>query len=169
MRRFVAFAAAVVLVLLGSQAVLAQYGPSGELTVTPSSTMAGDMVTVAGSGCGANQSVQITLESSSSAPVLIGTAAAGVDGAFARELQTPANASGAYTVTATCMDPTGSVLSLTSAVEIAPTSLPETASSPTTSTGQQGSDALVFAIAGVGIVLMTGVLLLATSRLRTVR
>jgi hypothetical protein len=169
MRRFVAFAAAVVLLLLASQAVLAQYGPSGSLTVTPSSTKAGDLVAVSGSGCAPSASVQITLGSSSSAPVLLGTAAADVNGGFTRELEVPANAGGAYTVTATCVDPAGSVLSLTAPLEVAPAALPETVTSEPSTATRQGSDALVFAIAGVGIVLMTGVMLLATSRIRSVR
>ena len=49
MRRYVAFGATLLLLLLllGSQAVLAQYGPGGHLTVSDANPPAGGQVTVA--------------------------------------------------------------------------------------------------------------------------
>ena len=190
MRRYVAFAAALLLLLLGSQAVLAQYGPSGPLTVSNANPAAGAQITVSAVGFAPSSPVQITIESSSSAPALLATANTDATGAFSKSVTIPASTAGHYTLSARGTDTSGSVLVLTASIEVAagevagvtspPTSTPPvsdvagvtsppTSTTPVSDTGRSGSDVLVIAIAGAGIVLMTGILMLVTNKSRSLR
>lgn len=174
MRRYVAFAAALLLLLLGSQAVLAQYGPSGPLTVSNANPVAGAQITVSAVGFAPSSPVQITIESSSSAPALLATANTDATGAFSKSVTIPASAAGHYTLSARGTDTSGSVLVLTASIEVAAGEVagvtsPPTSTTPVSDTGRSGSDVLVIAIAGAGIVLMTGILMLVTNKSRSLR
>jgi len=177
-RRHVALAAALLLLVLGSQAVLAQYGPSGQLTVSDANPPAGAQITVSAEGFAPFAPVRVTIESSSSAPQLLATVHTDGTGAFSGSVTIPASAIGPYSLTAPGTDASGSVFVLTANIEVAaitvtspaPTPAPTPASppaptpapTPAPGPGRPGSDALVVAIAGAGIVLITGVLLLLT-------
>lgn len=174
MRRYVPFAAALLLLLLGSQAVLALYGAGGALTVSDASPHAGATVTVSAAGFAPSSPVRITIGSSSSAPELLATVDTDVTGAFSNSVTIPASAFGHYTLSATGTDSSGSVLVLTVDIEVVAESVagvtsPPTAATPTSGMGRSESDALVIAIAGAGIVLMTGILLFITYRSRSLR
>lgn len=169
MRRYVVFAAALLLLLLGSQAVLAQYGPSGQLTVSDANPPAGGQVTISAQGFAPSLPVQITIGSSSSAPQLLATAEADATGSFSESVTIPASASGPYTLSATGTDAAGSVLVLTASIQVTPITAPPTDTTPVTGTSRSESDALVIALAGAGIVLMTGFLLLVPFKRRSLR
>ena len=169
MRRYVVFAAALLLLLLGSQAVLAQYGPGGQLTVSDANPPPGGQITVSAEGFAPSTPVQITIGSASSAPELLATVESDTTGAFSESVTIPASASGPYTLSATGTDAAGSVLVLTATIEVTAVTAPPTDTQPVTGTGRSASDALVIAIAGAGIVLMTGFLLVVTFKRRLLR
>ena len=166
MRRSIVFAAALLLLLLRSQAVLAQYGPGGDLSVSNATPSAGSEITVSGEGFAPTSPVQITIASS---PQLLATVESDASGAFSVTVSIPASLSGQHTISATGTDAAGSVLVLTAVVEVAASTVPPTDTSPLPGTGRSGSDGLVLAIAGAGIVLMTSVLLLTTRTRRSPR
>ena len=166
MRRSIVFAAALLLLLLGSQAVLAQYGPSGNLTVSNATPSAGGEITVSGEGFAPASPVQITIASS---PQLLATVESDASGAFSATVTIPASLSGQHTISATGTDAAGSVLVLTAVIEVAASTVPPTDTTPLPGSGRTGSDGLVLAIAGAGIALMTGVLLLTTQKRRSLR
>ncbi len=167
MRRYVVIAAVTLLLLLESQVVVAQYGSSGQLTVSDANPPAGGQVTVSATGFAPSSPVQITIGSSSSAPVLLATVIADATGAVSGTFTIPASASGQYTLSATGTDTASSVLVMSAGVAIV-----AAVATPTSgvlgTTGRPGSDALVIAIAGAGIVLMTGVLLVVVYRRRSI-
>jgi len=168
-RRFVVIAAVMLLLLLGSQVVVAQYGSSGQLTVSDANPPAGGQVTVSATGFAPSSSVQVTIGSSSTAPELLATVNADVTGALFRTVTIPASASGQYTLSATGTDASSSVLVMSANIEVVALAATPAATAPPSDAGRQGSDALVIAIAGAGIVLMTGVLLLVVYRRRSPR
>jgi hypothetical protein len=169
MRRYVVFAAALLLLLLGSQAVLAQYGPGGQLTVSDANPPAGGEIVVTAEGFAPATPVQVTITSETSAPELLATVEADAAGAFSESVTIPENASGPYTLSATGTDVAGSVLVLTASIDVVAVTAPPTDTQPVTGTGRSSSDALVIAIAGAGIVLMTGFLLIVTHKRRLLR
>jgi hypothetical protein len=163
MRRFIAASAAVLLLLLVSQAVLAQYEPTGPLTLSSTTPTAGGHLTVSGAGFASDSQVQVTIESE---PVLLATVITDSAGAFTEVVTIPASLSGEHMIIATGTDPAGSVRVLASTVVVAALSAPATSTSAVPATDRQGSDPIVLAIAGAGIVTMTGLLLVLTRRRR---
>ncbi|MGZ5385251.1 MAG: hypothetical protein ACXWH0_14880 [Acidimicrobiia bacterium] len=161
MRRFLAASTALLLMALGSQAVLAQYQPTGTLAVSQVTPTAGGPVTISGSGFAPLSPVQITIESS---PVLLSTITADSTGAFATQVTIPASFAGAHTIFAIGTDSTGSVRVLAAPVSVVGVGPP--GEIPSTDAAPNRSDPFVFALAGAGIVLMTGILLLVTRRRR---
>lgn len=166
MRRLIATSAALLVLLLVSQAVLAQYEPGGSLTLSPSTVLAGGQVTVSGTGFAPASPVQLTIDPD---PAHLATVTTDGAGAFSAEVTIPASLSGEYTIVATGTDSVGSVLALSAVLSVTTSGVPPTSTSPS-STSRSGSDPMVLAIAGAGIVVMTGlVLLVATRRRRSLR
>ena len=163
MRRFLAAAAALLLVVLGSQAVLAEYQPNGSLICSSLTPTAGGTMTVSGSGFAPNSPVQIVITST---PVLLDTVGTDSSGAFSAEITIPVDLVGAHTLTATGTDPQGSVRVLSTDITVIAPPLPATSTVPGVAAPQDRSDSMVFALAGMGIVLMTGGLLYSTRRRR---
>lgn len=162
MRRLIAASSAILLALLVSQAVLAQYEPIGPVTLSSTTPTAGGPLTVSGSGFAPNSDVQIIIESD---PILLATVTADGSGAFSVEVTIPASLSGEHLIIATGIDPAGSVRVLGTTVVIAPApTVPATSTGAAPEISRPGSDPVVFAVAGAGIVILTGVLLLATRR-----
>lgn len=160
MRRFVAAAGALLLLLLGTQVILAQYTPSGVLAVSTTSPVAGAEVTVTGSGYGSNSEVRITLEPQ---PILLATVTTDQSGAFTARVKIPGTATGQHQLVATGVDPSGSVRVLVAAINVTGvtggvlgvTGVPNTAASAPTTNILRSSDSIVLALAGVGIVVLT--------------
>jgi hypothetical protein len=158
MRRFAIAATAMLLLLFGAQAVLAQYGPNSSLTVTPSNTTPGATVEVSGAGFAPTSSVHITIEST---PVLLATVTTDSAGAFSDNITIPMGYDGVHHIVATGTDPQDSVLVLQSSILV--TSAPST--NAVTQPGDRGSsDVTILALSGVGIVLLTAGVLLVTRR-----
>ncbi len=162
-RRHVAISAVLLLLVLGSQAVLAQYGPSGVLTVSDAHPLGGARITASAEGFAPSTAVQITMESVSSAPVLLATTTADASGALSASVMIPTSASGPYTLTATGTDASGSVLVFSANIDVGSAPVATFASPPVVGISRSGSDALVIGVAAAGIVLMTGIILLLTS------
>jgi hypothetical protein len=169
MSRLVGALAAILLVLLLSQAVLAQYGTSGTLVVSPATVTAGGQVTVSGTGYGPNTQVQLSTQQD---PTHLGTATADATGAFTAVIKVPSSFLGRYDVLATGIDGAGSVYVLSGAMTVvsqnveAATSAPTPGSRPWFDPSSFGSDPLVLAVAGAAIVAMTGFLLFIVARRR---
>lgn len=154
MRRAIAAATGLLLLVLGAQVAIAQYTSAGPLALSTYQTPPGGVVTVSGSGFAIASNVYVTLESQ---PVLLSTVAANASGNFSVDVTIPASYSGRHTLVATGIDPQGSERVLAAAIQIGPGSPPQHAPS-------RGSDALVLAIAGVGIVLLTGAIIVVMRR-----
>jgi hypothetical protein len=161
MRRFIAASAALLLLFLISQAVLAQYEPSGSLVLSPTTVTAGGQVNVSGTGFAADSQVQVTTQPD---PELLATGTTDSTGAFSVDVTIPASFSGEYSIVATGVDPNGSVLVLTATLTVTASEVPPTSQAP--GSPIRGSDPIVLAIAGIGIVGMTGLVLLFASRRR---
>jgi hypothetical protein len=158
MRRFAIAATALLLLLFGAQAVLAQYGPNGSLTVTPANTTPGASVDVAGDGFAPSSTVHITIEST---PVLLATVTADGAGAFTLSITIPMGYDGVHHIVATGTDAQDSVLVLQSSIMV--TGAPST--NTLSQVGTDGSSDLpILAFSGVGIVLLTAGVLLITRR-----
>ena len=169
MKRFLAAAAALLLMTLGSQVVLAQYQVSGTLSCGTAGP--GGDVTVSDGGFAPVSPVQITIEPT---PVLLATVTTDASGAFSTTVSIPAASSGEITISATGTDPAGSVRVLSCTITVIAGEVRGIEDVPATNTGPetallQGSDPIVFALAGAGIVLMTGLLLLGTRTRRSRR
>jgi len=162
MRRLIAASAALLVMLLVSQAVLAQYQPGGSLALSPSTVAAGGQVTVSGTGFAPASQVQLTIDPD---PSHLATVTTDAEGAFSAEVTIPTSLSGEYTVVATGTDPAGSVLVLSATLTVTASEAPPTTTSPA-DTSPSGSDPIVLAIAGAGIVVMTGLVLLYATRRR---
>lgn len=163
MSRFIAAATGLLLLLLGSQAVLAQYAPAGSLTLSTSSPPAGSTVTVAGTGFQPGSNVNVTIEST---PQLLATVTTGASGDFSVDVTIPESFSGQHSLVATGMDPQGSVRVLASTIEISSGVLGTQGTPPPDTSPIRGSDGLILAIAAAGIVLLTGALFLVARRAR---
>jgi hypothetical protein len=160
MRRFLAISAALLLIALGSQVVLAQYEPTGTLGLSGGNPPPGGQLTVSGDGFAPNSQVLITIESD---PVLLATVTTDASGAFETQVTIPAGFSGAHRIVATGTDPAGSVRVLASAITVQASGVP----SPSTNTqAASGTDVVVFILAGVGVLVLTGILLFVTRRRR---
>ena len=159
--RFIGAATALLLFLLGSQAVLAQYGTQS-LVLSSSTVTAGGTVTVSGGGFAGASEVKITIQSQ---PVLLATATTAANGNFSVVVTVPTSFSGQHTIVATGTDPAGSLLVLSAPITVA-SSLPQTSTDPQLDRRSGASDPIVLAGAGAGIVVMTGLLLLAARRSR---
>ena len=157
MRRFLAAAAALLLLGLGSQTVLAQYQPNGTLTLSSGSADPGSEVTVSGTGFAPGSPVQIIIESAS---LQLATVTTDSSGAFSNTVTIPATLAGVHTISAIGVDPGGSLRVLSSPITVS--------AAPATSTALL-SDPAIFAIAGAGIVLLAGLLLLGTQLRRSRR
>ena len=164
MRRFLAAATALLLLLLGSQAVLAQYDPTGPVGLSDTTVTGGSDVTVTGSGFAPNSEIQLIIESD---PVLLATVTADATGAFSATVTIPPSFSGDHLIVATGVDPAGSLRVLGTAIVVEPTQLPRTNTDLPAVGRASPSDPLVIAGAGVAIVLMTTLLLAATLRRRS--
>lgn len=159
MRRFIGGAAALLLILLGTQIVLAQYSPSGPLTVSTITPGPGDEVAVSGDGFAAGTEVRVTLESD---PVLLATVTTDQTGAFAVRVTIPSDVSGAHQLVATGLDPSGSVRALVTAITIL--SAPRTDTVDPTTGPLRSSDGIVLGLAGLAIVGLTLVTLYVLKR-----
>jgi titin len=148
------------LLLLLSQAVLAQYEPTGPVTLSSTTPTAGGQLTVSGDGFAPGSQVQVIIESE---PVLLATVTTDAAGSFTVDVTIPTSFSGEHLIVATGIDPAGSVRVLGTTIVVAALQVPPTSTSVVDAT-PQGSDAVVLALAGAGIVAMTGSLLLATRR-----
>jgi titin len=160
MRRFITAAAATLLVLLAAQVALAQYQPAGTLSLSTTSPAAGASITVSGDGFAPVSEVRITIESE---PVLLATVTTNAAGAFSVEVNIPRGMSGTHQIVATGIDPQGSVRVLATTIEVRAVGVPDT-STIDPDTTVRGSDALILAIAGFGIAILTAGLLLAMRR-----
>lgn len=158
MKRFIAAMSAMLLVLLGAQLVLAQYTPNGSLALSTSNPQPGAAVTVAGDGFAPDSEVRVTIEST---PLLLATTVADGAGAFSVSVTIPADYSGSHRLVATGTDDAGSVRVLASAIVVG---TPATDTLPSGDDPVVGSDPFVLAMAGFGIVIMTGVMLLIGRR-----
>lgn len=150
MRRFIGGAAALLIALLATQVVVAQYTPSGSVTVSTATPAAGGEVIATGQGFAAASEVRVTLEST---PVLLATVTTDQAGSFTARVTIPSGYSGTHQLVATGVDPSGSVRVLVTMLDIkgvpATDTLAETADTP------RGSDAAVLGVAGLGIVGLT--------------
>lgn len=158
MRRLAVSATAFLLLIFGAQAVLAQYGANGTLTLTNSIAAPGSDVGVTGTGFDPNSTVHLTIQS---VPVLLGTVTTDGSGGFTMPVTIPMDFDGAHHIVATGVDPDLSVLVLQANVMVT--------SQPPTDTFAQvtpagSSDSAVLALAGIGIVLLTAGVLLITRR-----
>jgi titin len=161
MRRFITVAATTLLVLLAAQVALAQYQPVGTVGLSTTSPAAGASITVGGDGFAPASEVRITIESS---PVLLATVTTNAGGAFSVEVTIPPGMSGTHQIVATGTDPEGSVRVLATTIQVrAAVGVPDT-SAIDPDTTVRGSDALILAIAGFGIAILTAGLLLAMRR-----
>ena len=162
MRRFAIAATGLLLLLFGTQAVLAAYGPSGSLTLSSSTSTAGAPVGVSGDGFDPGSNVQITIHST---PVLLTTVAADGSGHFSATVTIPAGFSGLHQITATGLDPQQSVRVLESSISLTSDGLPATDTVMTDAAGS--SDLAILALSGAGIVILTVGVLFATRRMTT--
>jgi hypothetical protein len=158
MRRFAVAATAVLLLIFGAQAVLAQYGSNGTLVLSKSVAAPTSDVDVTGTGFEADSTVHITIQS---VPVLLGTVTSDGSGGFTTTVTIPADFDGAHTIVATGVDPEESVLVLDAGIMV--TTVPQTDTGPQAFQAG-GSDAAILALAGIGIVLLTAGVLLITRR-----
>jgi hypothetical protein len=154
MRRAIAAATGLLLLVLAAQAAIAQYTPTGSLTLSTDHPAPGAIVTVSGTGFAIDSNVYVTLESQ---PLLLATVTANASGDFAVDVTIPASYSGQHTLAATGTDPQGSERVLTSTIQVGAASSPKNAPA-------QSSDAFVLAIAAAGIVLLTGAIILVMRR-----
>lgn len=149
----------IVLGLLGTQAVYAQYDPAGPLPVSDTTPEPGDPVTVSGSGFDPGSEVKVTIESD---PVLLATVTATASGSFSVDVTIPSSFTGVHTLEATGIAPDGSVRVLATQITIAGGELPDT------SAGQLlkglSDDTLVLGLAAAGVLLVTGTVLLLARR-----
>ena len=160
MRRMIAVATGLLLLVLGTQVALAQYTPAGSLNLSTYQPAAGGTLTASGTGYAPDSNINLTIEST---PLLLTSATAGASGAFSAQVTIPASYSGQHTLLATGTDPQGSVRVLTATIEVGTATMPPTATLPGNAP-VQGSDGLILAIAAAGIVLLTGVILLVLRR-----
>lgn len=158
MKRFIAAMSAMLLVLLGAQLVLAQYTPNGPLALSTRNPQPGAALTVAGEGFAQASEVRVTIEST---PLLLATTTADSSGAFSVSVTIPADYSGSHRLVATGTDGDGSVRVLATAITVG---IPATDALPSGDVSVVGSDPIVLAMAGFGIVIMTGVMLLIGRR-----
>lgn len=158
MKRLIAAMSAMLLVLLGSQLVLAQYTPSGPLELATLNPQPGAVMTVAGDGFASDSEVRVTIEST---PLLLATTTADGSGTFSVSVTIPADYSGSHRLVATGTDGDGSVRVLATAIIVG---IPATDALPSADVPVVGSDPFVLAVAGFGIVIMTGVMLLIGRR-----
>jgi hypothetical protein len=116
MRRSIAAATGLLLLLvLGTQAVLAQYTPAGTLTLSTYSPPAGSTLTVSGTGFAPDSDVHLTIEST---PLLLARATTDAAGAFSVAVTIPPSYAGHHSIVATGIDPQGSVRVLASTIEV---------------------------------------------------
>jgi hypothetical protein len=158
MKRFIAATSALLLVLLGAQLVLAQYTPSGPLKVSSLNPQPGAAVTVAGDGFAPDSEVRVTIEST---PVLLATTTADGSGAFSISVTIPAAFSGSHRLVATGTDADGSVRLLATSIIVG---VPATDTLLQSDAPIVGSDPFVLALAGIGIVVMTTLMLFVGGR-----
>ena len=153
MRRAIAAATGLLLLVLGAQVAIAQYTSAGPLALSTYQTPPGGLVTVSGTGFAIASNVYVTIESNR----LLATVTVNASGNFAVDVTIPASYSGQHTLVATGTDPQGSERVLAAAIQIGSGSPPQNAPS-------RGSDALVLAIAGAGIVVLTGAIIVVMCR-----
>lgn len=162
MRRFTIAVTAGLLLLLGAQVALAQYGTSGPVQVSTSNPAPGDSMTVTGSGYAGGSQVRITIESD---PVHLATVTADSSGLFSTVVSIPTGFSGRHDIVATGIDPAGSVRVLASSIVVGTIPLPDT-STDAPPVGAARSDGLIFTGAGIGILAVACLLLLVNQRLQ---
>jgi LPXTG-motif cell wall-anchored protein len=149
----------LLLLLLATQAVLAQYEPSGSLTLSSDTVQAGGQVGVSGTGFGPNTTVQLTIQSD---PVHLATVTTTTGGTFSANVTVPTSFSGTHTIVAAGVDASASVRVLAAQIQVL-AGLPATDTSPNTEF-RQPSDSVVLAVAGAGIVMLTAGLLFLSRR-----
>jgi hypothetical protein len=167
MSRLVSALAAIVLLLLLSQAVLAQYESSGALTLAPQTVKAGGQVTASGGGFKAGSAIQLSTQQDATH---LGTATADAQGNFSVTFTVPSTFIGSYDLLATGIDSSGSVRVLSGSLAVAAEQAQGVTSAPTQSTGNPssdgglGSEPWILALAGGAIVAMTGFFLILAGR-----
>jgi LPXTG-motif cell wall-anchored protein len=117
-------------------------------------------LTVSGTGFAPTSQVQVTIQSTS---VHLASVTTDTAGSFSVNVAIPESVSGQQIISATGTDPSGSVRVLSATIAVTAAKVP---GSVDTTASQQGFDPIIFAIAGAGIVLVTGLLLLAMRRRR---
>lgn len=160
MHKLIFFSTLVVLGVLGTQAVYAQYDPVGPVAVSDTSPEPGDTITVQGSGFDPGSEVKITIESE---PVLLATTTANLSGAFSADVTLPTSFQGRHTVKATGIAPDGSVRVLATQITIGAGQLPDTSAIEQPHKGLS-DDTLVLGIAAAGVLLVTGTVLFTARR-----
>jgi len=154
MRRAIAAATGLLLLVLAAQVAIAQYTSAGPLTLSTYQPLPGGILTVSGTGFAIDSIVYVTLESQ---PRLLATVTANASGDFAVVVAIPASYSGQHALLATGIDPSGSERVLASTIQVGSASVPENAPTRT-------SDAFVLAMAAAGIVVLTGAIILVMWR-----
>jgi len=162
MRKLIAIGTILLMALLFSQVVYAQYGSNGALTLSNYAPLPGETITVSGTGFMTDSDVHITIQST---PVALRTVTADGAGSFSTTVRVPSGYSGSHEIVATGIAPDASVRVLASTIEVNSVTL----SNPPTD-AIAGSEAAIgthpavtgFAIAGV--LLVTALALVALRR-----
>jgi hypothetical protein len=160
MRRFALAATALLLLLLGAQAVLAaQYGSTGALHLSIATGTTGSTIDVAGVGFDPGATVQVTIDST----FHLETTTANGAGDIAVTITIPAGFDGSHQLVATGLDPEQSVMVLAGLITIGDLKPPATDTLPQAAPAG-GSDLTILALSGAGIVLLTAGVLFVTRR-----
>jgi hypothetical protein len=151
------------LLLFSAAPAYAQYPP---IVVTPGSVVAGNDVTVTGTGCPPNVPVTISIQLQSGGPIIqVGTGTTGPDGTFQVVFTVPADTEpGVYIVIASC----GAISQHALLTVREPTGTGSGAGAPApTSLSRTGFNLVPYVQAGVVLMTVGALLVLVTRKRRT--